>query len=464
MKNKIVIPRNMILWLSLFASACTFAKHKSGDVPEGVSHICAEQIDFRVIEQSILAPKCFACHGAGAGNLNLNTYAAVQANFTRIQSLVQSGAMPPGKPLPANEKALLTTWESAGLPEVAAGTTTACNDTGTGTDPDPGVIPIPVLEPNFESIRKMILEPRCLACHGEGSGLDFSSYAQLISYTELFESKPGEDGPFVDAVASGFMPPKKNPKLTEAEVSVIRQWVVLGLPERPGSGSVVVNPPPPVAPPPVVNPVDPIPPDLTCLDFKTIQATVLEPKCVGCHGDSGGVNLESYASVKNHLSKIEVMVSTGKMPPKKPLDAALKDQLLAWIQSGAPETPASCTPPEVEPPPPLEPTYNSMKLHFLEQKCIVCHSGSAPRALADILKKGGDDDDDDDDDDKPDFSTYKKMIANKKLFDFKKPHKSKIVDEVLDGDMPPSWSSAKQLTQLEIQTLIEWINRGLPEG
>lgn len=449
MKN--IARDTLLVFLCVSFSACTFAKHKQGDGVEAGANICSSQIDFRVIERTILAPKCFTCHGAGSGNLNIDTYSAVQANFAKVQSFVQSGAMPPGKPLSASEKNLLTAWQDAGLPEVSSGTgATECNDAGGGDS----LVPV-VLAPHYEAISKLIFEPRCIGCHGEGDSLDFSSYAQIISYQDLFKSKPGEDPDFVEAVASGFMPPKKNPKLTEAEVEIIRQWVILGLPERADTPGIVLNPVPvtPIAPTPS-NPIDPLPGELGCFDYKTIDATVFQPKCVGCHGDSGGVSLENYASVKSHLSKIENMVATGKMPPKKPLDEALKEQLLSWIKNGAPETQESCAPPIVEPPPPLEATYNSMKLHFLEQKCIVCHSGN------EIRKKG----EDDDDDDKPDFSTYKKMIANKKLFNFKKPHKSKIVDEVLDGDMPPSWSSAKPLTKIEIQTLIEWINRGLPEG
>ncbi len=459
---KIKSVNTLIVFICILLSACTFSKHKRGEPAETATTICSAQIDFRVVQQSVLAPKCFACHGPGAGNLNLDTYAAVKANFARIQSFVQSGAMPPGNPLPTNDKNILDAWEAAGLPEVAdvAATCTDNNDNGGGD-----VVVVAVLEPHFESISKMIFEPRCVACHGADSSLDFSSYAQTITYKDLFKSEAGVDPVFVDAVASGFMPPKKNPKLTAEEVDVIRQWVILGLPERAGSPGIVLNPvlpvPPPVNPP--VNPIDPLPGDVSCLDFQTVDATIFQPKCVGCHGTAGGVSLENYASVKSHLAKIENMVASGKMPPKKPLDPALKDQLLAWIKSGAPETQASCAPPIVQPPPPLEATYNSMKLHFLEQKCIICHSGPSPRSPLSVRKKGGDEDDDDDGD-KPDFSTYQRMVANKKLFDFKKPHKSKIVDEVMDGDMPPPGSSAKQLTQIEIQTLIEWINRGLPEG
>lgn len=462
MENKITLA--LIACLCVWLSACTFAKHKKGDGDQAATVICTSQIDFLVIQQTILGPKCLSCHGAGAGNLNLDTYAAVQANFAKIQSFVQSGAMPPGKPLSAGEKSLLTSWESAGLPQQATAVG-GCDESGSDVVP----VPVPVLAPNFESISKLILQPRCVACHGDGDRLDFSTYSKLVSQTELFKAKPGEDSDFVEAVASGFMPPK-NPKLTEVEVSIIRQWVILGLPEREDTVGIIINPgpqnppveTPPQEPPIVGNPLNPLPEDLSCLDFKTISATILQPKCVGCHGSAGGVNLESYAAVTAHLSKVETMVATGRMPPQKPLEPVLKAQLLAWIKNGAPESTASCAPPTVEPAPPLEATYNSMRTHFLEQKCIVCHSGPSPSAVS--RKNGDGDDDDDDDHHKPDFSTYKKMIANKKLFNFKEPHKSKIVDEVLDGEMPPSWSSAKALTDVEIETLIEWIKRGLPEG
>lgn len=439
------------LCVLITVSGCTFAKHKQGAGPaENITNICKDSVDYKVVQASLIQPKCLACHGTGSGLVNLDTFASVKNNMGLIQSVIQANRMPPNKPLSDGEKSLLTAWVEAGTPEVVATNIATCNNGG--GENGGAVIPVPILAANYESIRQMILEPRCLSCHDDLSSLDFSTYAAITSHVDLFESKPGEDGAFVDAVASGMMPPKKLPKLSPEEVSVIREWVVVGMPEKAGSAPippVVVTPNPPV---PTPLPTDPLPPGTECMDYATIKATVIEPKCVGCHGGAGGVDLDSYANVKAHLAKVDTMVSSNKMPPKKPLDPALKDQLLNWIQSGAPET---CkNPPVVEPPPPLEATYNSMKLHFLEAKCIICHDGSKAR------KKGGDDDGDD----KPDFSTYTAMISNTKLFDFKKPHKSKIVDEVIDGDMPPPWSSAKTLTQIEIQTLIEWINRGLPEG
>lgn len=447
-----------IIGLVLVVTGCTFAKHKPGSgAAESVTNICKDSLDYKVVHTSLIQPKCLACHGAGSGLVNLDTFEKVKNNIARIQAAVQAGRMPPNNPLGENEKVLLTTWIDAGTPESVATNATACNSNG-GSDGG-GVIPIPVLAPNYESISKMILEPRCLACHDAGSSLDFSTYTAIISHTDLFTSPAGEDGDFVEAVASGMMPPKKLPKLSPEEVDVIRQWVILGMPEKAGGApapSPVVVPPTP-APTPAPAPVNPLPPDIACMDFATIKATVLEPKCVGCHGGSGGVDLDSYAAVKAHLSKVDVVVAANKMPPKKPLDPVLKDQLLNWIKDGAPETCA--VPPVVEPLPPLEATYNSMKLHFLEAKCIICHDGSGPR------KKGDDDNfDDNGDDEKPDFSTYKAMVSQKWLFDFKKPHKSEIVDEVIDGDMPPPSSSAKPLTQIEIQTLIDWIKNGLPEG
>lgn len=304
-------------------SGCTFAKHKPGKgTAETTTDVCVDNIDYKVVNQAVIQPKCLACHGTGAGLVNLDTYSAVQANIGKIQSAVQAGRMPPGKPLSQNEKDILSAWVTNNTPEAVTTNAMTCNDS-TGGEP----ILVPVLAPNFESISAMILQPRCIGCHGEGDSLDFSSYAKILENKGLFQSKPGEESLFVVAVASGMMPPKKNPDLSEEEVSVIRQWVMLGIPERADLPGIILNPP-----------ADPEP---TCMTagFEEISTKVFSVRCIGCHGDAGNVNLENYANVKNHLGIVESAIASGFMPPKQPLADDVKKLVLDWIRDGAPETP-----------------------------------------------------------------------------------------------------------------------------
>jgi mono/diheme cytochrome c family protein len=114
------------------------------------------------------------------------------------------------------------------------------------------------------------------------------------------------------------------------------------------------------------------------LAFANVYGRVIRPNCVGCHGNGGGINLESYANVKANLSKIyQAAITERKMPkaPNAPLDLGL---LNAWIQAGAPETA-----PGEEPGPtpiPLGPTFASIKYNILDAKCVLCHSPGKPVA------------------------------------------------------------------------------------
>lgn len=80
------------------------------------------------------------------------------------------------------------------------------------------------------------------------------------------------------------------------------------------------------------------------LDFATVNTNVIEPKCVRCHGGSaiyGGVNLASYSGVKAHLNSIRSEVVSGGMPQGDSLTKDQYNQLISWIDAGAPQTAAA---------------------------------------------------------------------------------------------------------------------------
>ncbi|MBC7538668.1 MAG: hypothetical protein H7281_07595 [Bacteriovorax sp.] len=116
---------------------------------------------------------------------------------------------------------------------------------------------------------------------------------------------------------------------------------------------------------------------LNKVSYQLINQRILIPKCISCHGDSGHVNLETYASVYSFIDKIkEVTISTRKMP-KSPYSALNNEEfelLATWIHAGTPEKPLNGTdipPPKIEP---LEPTFLSIKKNIFQNKCLVCHS------------------------------------------------------------------------------------------
>src|SRR5437868_11954271 len=63
------------------------------------------------------------------------------------------------------------------------------------------------------------------------------------------------------------------------------------------------------------------------LSFSSVYNQVLRPNCIGCHGTSGGVNLESYAAVKAQIAKIIETTITQRKMPKAPTPALSEFQL-----------------------------------------------------------------------------------------------------------------------------------------
>jgi hypothetical protein len=70
--------------------------------------------------------------------------------------------------------------------------------------------------------------------------------------------------------------------------------------------------------------------------FAVVYETVFKAKCVGCHGNSGGVNLETYESVISNIDRVRERLEQGTMPPSGPLSSGDSDLVLAWISEGAP--------------------------------------------------------------------------------------------------------------------------------
>jgi len=457
--KKIILLVACVLFLG-----CTY-EHQKGSSQEtglGGNDFSCTPIDFAQVQAEIFgvagsSGKCISCHNSGGNFMPLESYAQIKPRLSQIADAVRAGRMPKNSPLPDLSKQLLFAWIDQGAPEtIDASLPVVGCEGGTGTNPPPLEI-----KPNYESLKATIFSSRCISCH-DSSGFvtdyDFTSYESMTSYKKLFKTPTtGGDNRFIHALVTGEMPEKSTP-LPQEQIDVIRLWIELGLPEFEGAPGIDLgNPPSPVPGDGTVS----NPPKEDCIDYAFIKAQVFEQRCVGCHGTKGGVNLETYSNVKSHLSMIEKMVSTDQMPPKKPLAADLKKNLLAWIKNGAPEAMPSgsnCSAPAIEPLKPLEATYNSIREHFLEAKCIVCHSGPIVTAA----KKGGDDFGQDQK--IPDFSTYQVMVSQTGLFDFKKPHKSELMEVIYDGEMPPKNSSAKPLTSQETQVLLEWIKKGLPEG
>lgn len=129
-----------------------------------------------------------------------------------------------------------------------------------------------------------------------------------------------------------------------------------------------------------------LPPDQKAqLSYGLVDAQVLGPRCVACHGTSGGVSLERYSDVMANLDKIKNAVFvTHTMPKRGDLNDREMSILWSWIEIGAPEQAPGCG--NECNPPPLEPTYDSIKQNIFERKCVACHSPGKPAARVSLEK------------------------------------------------------------------------------
>lgn len=121
------------------------------------------------------------------------------------------------------------------------------------------------------------------------------------------------------------------------------------------------------------------------VSFIEVKNKVLIPKCISCHGNSGGVNLENYSAARSHLDAIAQSTLIKKTMPKAGNEKLTPEEYLllaAWVKAGGPETPLNGT--DVPPPAPVEilkPEFTSIKKLIIDRKCLSCHKpgGEAPR-------------------------------------------------------------------------------------
>jgi HAMP domain-containing protein len=191
-------------------------------------------------------------------------------------------------------------------------------------------------DPKFDSAVLPILKTRCAGCHKGATapaGLDLTSREGVLKGGRSGAAvQPGDSARslLIERVTSRTMPPT-DPKLTDAEITVLREWV-----DRSGANRIVTE-----------NDVLPI----------------FQMRCVVCHGkrkQEGGLDLRSQASrMKGGKSGLAIVpgkpeeslliqrIVSGQMPPPKllveyfvrPPNEAEVDLLRKWIAGGAQPAP-----------------------------------------------------------------------------------------------------------------------------
>lgn len=186
-----------------------------------------------------------------------------------------------------------------------------------------------------------------------------------------------------------------------------------------------------------------LPSDLSSISYQMVSEKVLSTRCISCHGNSGGVNLESYASVKQHLGAIErTALITKTMPKNGSLNSSELALLSAWIKAGAPENPQAPIPEE-----PLKANFDSIKKKIIDRRCIACHSleGKASGVPLTSLKEI--------------------LDSPREIVIPYNPDESGLIlaTERMDGKRMPPPETGNPLSQDEISILRQWIEIGAPE-
>lgn len=222
------------------------------------------------------------------------------------------------------------------------------------------------------------------------------------------------------------------------------------------------------------------------LSFQKVFNDVLDPYCLSCHRE-GKVPLNNYSQVYAKLSDIHDSVFVkGSMPKKKVLSMRERSILFAWIDSGAPEFGKKPTPP----PPPIEPTYSSIRQRIFNVRCGDCHNPQSKEcqsvgknspviaAVADINERAQDEDEEEGHNGESchiELGIYNELVngqeerIQKELVLPKDPQNSGLILAIRTNDedgnkvnpkMPPKKHGYSPLSDEEIEAIRKWIEDG----
>jgi mono/diheme cytochrome c family protein len=81
-------------------------------------------------------------------------------------------------------------------------------------------------------------------------------------------------------------------------------------------------------------------PNGTVVTYTSHVKTIMDNNCIGCHGGSGGVNLDTYSVVKAQADAGRILAraingSGGTMPPGGLMPQTTLDTLQFWLDQGA---------------------------------------------------------------------------------------------------------------------------------
>lgn len=218
---------SIFITIVLLSSCGNYLNKKTIEPVVELSNEESKLLDFKLIKESIFAPRCISCHQ------QYDNYQGVFRELNAIHLAVTSNRMPKsGGPLSDHQKALLSAWVDLGAPEQ------------TGSVPAEPSIP-EVLTPTWKSLSENVFFPKCLACHNSNGQAKFLvlSSRQLIfnnrnkiysGGSKFIDLEFPEKSYLLEVLGDEEepMPPKESniPRLTMDELKTIQKWISLGLP------------------------------------------------------------------------------------------------------------------------------------------------------------------------------------------------------------------------------------------
>ncbi len=278
---------------------------------------------------AILSAKCASCHGSGTSGgvsqiLNVTHLIEVQlvvpGNPTqgRLIGSIADGSMPVGTVISSTELTTLRNWISS------------MRWVGTPPPSNPPSSPLPAgkvvrADSVLHGQAITILNINCAGCHQGAAEGGISNILDINRLTASGILTPGDPtkGRLIGSINDGTMPKGNGANVTSGDLAILKNWI---------NSMTIVNENPSLPPLPARAALMPT--------FAGINAHVIQPKCLGCHGPvlaKDNLNLSTYNAVKSQASKILSECKSDKMPiaPYPFLTTDELSALQAWIDSGA---------------------------------------------------------------------------------------------------------------------------------
>ncbi len=194
-----------------------------------VTEALRQSISYDEVNSKVFSTKCLSCHDSQS-KLPLDTYAKAYANLEKIKQTVLIRKTMPRSPinsLSSKEMTLVAAWIEAKGPNASIDGTIG------PVDHDP------VLEPKFESLKKLVFDRKCLSCHSAGGN---AARWPLVTKDDFLDplseivipGNPDDSGLMIvlKPEARKFMPPIKSgfTSVSEEQKAVIREWIQSGAP------------------------------------------------------------------------------------------------------------------------------------------------------------------------------------------------------------------------------------------